>query len=281
MKSLLRAGTVILTAILYVPSVLAKECLQCGFEVKFGGSLVSFDSDIRIDAEAADTSIGDSLDLEDDLDFSEDDGYFFGGIRWRLAERHSVSLIYWNYQRDAATQSDDDFRFGEDVLLAGAFIAAEIKIELKDIEYTYDFFVADKLTLGGSLGIYWSTREFRLEADGDVQRDGSEVASRELNYQQKAKVDIPLPTLGLRVNYQITPKLAIVGSGRFLKVKVNDQEGEFVSLVAGLQYALSDRIGIGISASTLNFDVTSEKSIFRGEAGWSYSGADLFLVAGF
>jgi len=281
MNSLLLTLTIILPAIVFAPSVFAKECLKCGLEVKLGGSLIIFDTGIRIDAKVGDRTIGDSLDLEDDLNLSEDDNYFFGGLRWRFAERHSISLIYWNYQRDAVARSEKDFRFGEEVLLAGAFIATEIKVELKDIDYTYDFYVAEKLTLGGSLGIYWSTREFRLEAGGDIQVDGSKVISRELNYLQKAKLDIPLPTLGLRVDYQMTPKLAIVGSGRYLKVKINDQEGKFVNLKAGLQYAITDTVDIGLAANTLSFDATSERSNFRGEVGWSYSGADLFLIVVF
>lgn len=249
-------------------------CSSCETEIKLGRSIANFSSEIRIDGE----TFGDTVDFEDDLGFSKEDKFAYASIEVKFAKRHRFNFIYSSYTRQASVSSSEDFRFGDDNLRASASINSESKSVVRDIEYSYDFYQRPKLDLAASLGLYWSSQEFELSAFGEVESDDSANETIQQNYRRTAQVDIPLPTLGLNLSYQLSHKWEFQAGIRAFKVEIENQEGRFRNLNAQVNYAISDNILLGFALTSRRLSVSASRDELEGKLKWSYHGADAFLI---
>ena len=271
-------------AALVLTSPLARAestCPTCSVEIRIGGSAASFNSEIRLDSRLNEEAVGDVLDFEDDLNYSKDDSFLYSSFNWRFLDRHSINIIYTEYSRSASISSENDIRFSDDVLLSGALISTEVKSSVKDIEYIYEFYSEGATRLGASAGVYWSTREFNLRAEGIVDPDGDEAATLQLDYRKSAEVDVPLPTFGLHLDYQISPRWSIKSNIRILKIQIGHTEGSFRNFGAELDYEFTKNLLGGIAFTSRSVNISSSREQLTGELNWNYDGIDLFFISRF
>jgi len=260
-----------------ISSFASTLCDTCSYEFRLGASAASFNSQVRFDSVIDETAIGDNINLEDDLGVTKDDDFIYASLSWQFLDKHSVKIDYAEYTRSAQATSTRDYQFGQDLLLTGSYIDTEASTRIKDIAYTYDFYTKDRLNVGALFGVYWSTREFKISANGIVV-DEQGVNQQLIDYNRKAKVDIPLPTLGLTFGYQLSPDWELEANLRSLKVNMDNRTGNFTNLSTGLRYKLSDSTSMGLALTSRHLKVTSRRNELQGKINWAYQSADVFFV---
>jgi hypothetical protein len=105
-----------------------------------------------------------------------------------------------------------------------------------------------KVTLGLSVGINVVDFDFGIDAGPD--RIGDE------GFSESAGVTAPLPVLGGRLVYRISPKFRVLFTADVLMVKYGDYSGTFQDVYFLAEYRLSKRFGLGGGLNVLGFDLT-------------------------
>ncbi len=59
--------------------------------------------------------------------------------------------------------------------------------------------------------------------------------------------------------------------------EVDNWDGSLVDLYAGLDYAVSKRVSLGLGFNTVTFDLEVAEQNFQGNVDWGYSGGMIFL----
>jgi len=73
-------------------------------------------------------------------------------------------------------------------------IGSGVGVDIYEVAYSYSFFQDDRINLAAGLGYYIMPMDFGLNAAGLVNEEGS------------ARFTAPLPVLGLRMDFALTPK---------------------------------------------------------------------------
>ena len=97
-----------------------------------------------------------------------------------------------------------------------------------------------------SPGLYVMKTTFNFAAQGMI--NGVQGSSTVVNEQ----VTLPLPSIGLIANYNITPKLQFQSRYDFFYLTVNDYTGSMFEFYAGLEYRFFQHFAMGAAFDRLS-----------------------------
>lgn len=246
------------------------------FKIGAGVFLPSFNTDLRINA----TDVGGSgTDLEDDLGLREDDTTFWGTAEWRMAPRHRLGISYFSFTRDGSITAQRDIEIGDGQIIdAGASVFTKFEFDVIPIDYSYSFIKNDKHEFAGTVGLHWYEMAFNVNATAWVQDDrGTESVS--------AKAEAPLPLIGLRYDYHISPRWSVNAKGQVFALDLNDDtfafSGSLYNFRLGTEYWLWNNFGVGAAVNTFGLDVDVDDSDWKGSLKYSYWGPQIYAVGRF
>ena len=268
-----------LTTILAPAAGRAEEWAKQGeerFLVSGGVFLPFFSTSLGVDNE--DRGEGETVDLEQDLGFTEDVATGWFGGSWRFARRHRLSVSYFRFVRDVGGSVEREIAIGDEIYPVGATLDTRFAIQTVPITYSYSFLQREKYELAGSLGVHWWVND--LSAEGSTSlggQDGDASAS--------ATVHAPLPLLGLLFYYWTGPRWSMGVHAEALVLNIDadvlNYSGSFVSLSGRTHYWFYNQLGVGgaVNWFDLDFDVDGEK--WRGKIEYDYVGPQIYLVTRF
>lgn len=136
--------------------------------------------------------------------------------------------------------------------------------------YSYSFFQDDRIDLAGQAGLFVMPIGFGLSASGLFQGEA------------KADFTAPLPTLGLRIDFAITPKWILRMGTEFFYLKYRNFEGSLIYAKSAIEYNAWKHFGIGLGYESfrarLEADGEDYPNIdFTGEVDFNYLGLQLYL----
>jgi len=130
----------------------------------------------------------------------------------------------------------------------GVGVEAFTDISIYKAVYTWLFHDDSKVTLGLSAGLNVLDFDFGIDAGADrIGDDG---------FSERAGITAPLPVLGGRLVYRISPKFRVLFTADVLMVKYGDYSGTFQDVYFLAEYRLSKRFGLGGGLNVLGFDLT-------------------------
>ena len=91
----------------------------------------------------------------------------------------------------------------------------------------------------------------------------------------------PLPVIGLRGEYQLSPRLMLRSSGELFAIEFDNVDGTLVDVYIGLDYHFNDSLSAGLGYNHVELDVDADRSDFKGALDWSYDGALLSVAYSF
>ena len=100
---------------------------------------------------------------------------------------------------------------------------------------------------------------YGLAVDFSIKRDGSGGSGRE-----ETDFAFPLPVIGLRGSFALTPKWMIRQSFDYFYVNFGDYEGQLVDFLAAVEWNALKHLGLGVGYNYIQMDL-------------DYSGSDNFL----
>ncbi len=195
-----------------------------------------------------------SIDGEDALDLEEDYTVFRADAFWRITRRNRIDFTYYAMNRDGSTDLEIDIplpdggRFQE-----GVKIKTDFDMTILRASYAWSFFKNEHFDLGIAGGLYGLKVDFEMKAKDS---GGSDKEETDFMY--------PLPVIGLRGNFALTPKWFIRQSFDYFYVNWGDYEGYLVDAMMAVEWNALKYLGLGVGYNYVQMNL-------------EYSGSDDFL----
>jgi hypothetical protein len=229
-----------------------------------GGFLVDHvKTEIRVDVKGF--PIGTSINLSNDLEVDGSnkvvrlDGYY------RFNPRHRIDLNWYRFNRTGNTSIGKDIQLGKDLFTTGSDIDTNLKNNLIKLGYTYSFYHVEEVELGLSLGFHLFDLDINLRADS-------------LNAEESGGALLPLPNLGFRVVYSISPRFQASGTSQFFFIQIGDYRGAMTDFLVALEYRALQNVGVGLGFNRFVLAVDAEDDEFRGSVETIFNGFHLYIV---
>ena len=261
---------------LLVTATTARSDFDERYELTVGGSGTEFDSSLRINSR--DDSIDNEIDFEDDLGFDSEVRMAWINGRWRIAERHRLSLLYLPIKRTTELTTGTDIDVGGNIIKTGAFLGSSVKTHVFDLEYIYSFFKRPNLEIGFTAGIYWMNSLAELTAAGEIVFDGEDTPVFRSDYEANLRLIAPLPLIGFTASYEIMPRWIAHAAARYLDVTISDIEGRILNLNLSTEYYFTKHVGAGAALALFDVSVRHNGVVFYNTLTYEYSGLQAYLA---
>jgi hypothetical protein len=240
-----------------------QESLPDRFMVRGGWGYV-FNADTVIGINGT-SGIGATVDLSKALKTEREDNAWRIDARYRFNPKHSIGFSYYDVSRSGFAEITDKITVGDTTYGVGSQLRDNLDIGLYRFFYNYSFHHDDKVELAASVGMYIA--DIRVGFSGNFSCTGSPncTGTPQTVLTQEGRLFAPLPTIGLLVNYNFTPRL--LGQARFdwFYVEFNQFKGFMTEMYIGLEYRLLKHVGVGAAFNRLNVDLDYEPDK---AAGW-------------
>jgi hypothetical protein len=181
---------------------------------------------------------------------------------WRITRRNRVDFTFYQMKRDGSAFLGVDipgFPIGERV-------DTDFDISILRGSYAWSFFKNDHFDLGIAGGLYGMSVDFKMRSKDS---DSGNVDETDFT--------VPLPVIGLRGNFALTPKWFIRQSIDYFYVNIGDYEGQLVDLSVALEWNAMKYLGLGIAYNFTALDLKySGNDDFLDEIDMSYDGVQAF-----
>ena len=246
------------------------------FQVSLGWSVSTYDTDIELSSKNLPIRI--PIDFEDDLNFDNQLDFGFIGGHWRFAERHRIRIEYGAFTRKTGKTLEKNIQINDNIIELGASIKSELKTTIYDIDYIYSIYQRPNLEIGLTLGVYWIKTDFNLDASGFVRNADGGDREFDAEYSNKEDLDAPLPLIGARLRYQMTPRWNLTVAARYLSVEIGDYDGRVAGALLAVDYMFSKKFGAGLSVGSLDLKVDADRGSFDGQLNMNPKGVQAFLI---
>jgi hypothetical protein len=253
MKRIISA--VVVAMLLAVPAAEAQEAQQDterpsrfrGGVVRFGG-FHAFGIDTTVAAKSQRFPLGIHIDMSKDLGISDSDTVPRVALTFRFNKRSQIDFDWYSINRSALKRLEREISIGPIDFPIGVQVAAFTDVSIYKGVYTWLFHDDPKVNLGLSAGLH--VIDFAVGIDAGPDRIGDR------DFSERAGVTAPLPVLGFRLIYRITPKFGLLFTSDALMVKFDKYSGTFQDTYAFAEYRISKRFGLGGGVNVLSLDVT-------------------------
>jgi hypothetical protein len=253
----------------------AEEWINPGdekFYIVGGAFLPAIDTDLRVDNTSL--GMGNEIDLQDDLGFSDTQTTGYVNSWWRFAPRHRLGAGYFRFKDESSATALRELQIGDEIYPVGASLSSEFKFEIFPIHYSYSFIKREKMEFSGTIGLHWYRVNFRV--GGSVS-----LGALDLDNEASVKADLPMPLLGLAYKYHFTNRWTADIHAEAFALSVGDYSGSIVSLSARTEYWFFNHLGLGLALTGFRLDFEVEKTDWRGEIQYRYWGPQIYLTARF
>lgn len=212
------------------------------FGVEVGSVSAAIDSTVRVGLAGA----GVGLDLEDLLGLDRSNTTVKAKAFWRFSEnqRHRVDLSWLDLNRRGSKTVSQDIDIGNgQVIAAGTTATTRLDLRLIKAQYSYSVYQDDRVDLGVGGSLYVLPIDFELEATGVTDSADS------------FGVTAPLPAVGLRFDFAITPRWLLQSDLNLFYIEFDDYKGALTSWTGGVEYRPWDHFAVGLGLESFALGV--------------------------
>lgn len=237
------------------------------YSFDLGVYLPSIDSNIQLGVKGA----GVNIDIEDLLNMDTTTAVFRLGGSWRFTQnrRHRLDLSWYSFRRNGETTIGQDITIGDIDIPAGTYVESLFNLDIYRLSYSYSFFQDDRMDLAVLLGLFVMPVEFGFDASGLVNEEVYE------------SITAPLPVVGLRADFAITPKWFLRTGTQVFYLEIDQFKGSIYTANAAVEYKPWTYVGIGLGIDAFNLKVEAEGEDYpgidlNGQVQFGYIGAQLY-----
>jgi hypothetical protein len=213
------------------------------FSVSLGGFLTTVSSDLSIIGE--EMGLGLSVNLEEALGLSSsifvlrgESEYNFGSRR-----RSHVRFGYFYLLRNSVKSLENEIEIGDVVYPIGTDVNSKMDLHIIRALYDYSFYRDRRASLGLSVGLYILPMSYSIGVDQVIDEADAFI--------------LPLPVIGFRSAFLITPKIIIKQNWELLYVKTTNFKGDISDFNVWLEYHPLNHLGIGLGLNSFRFSMTA------------------------
>jgi len=214
------------------------------FNIQGGAFFAGLNNQVTVGTEGA----GVAIDLEQALGLDAQNTVFRLGTLYRIDEkrRHRVDLDYLYFNRNASKTIGKEIVVDNVTLAVGTEVETTFNYQIIRAAYSYSFFQDDRMDLAGSFGLFVMPIKFEMSASG--------LGSSEGDFNFTA----PLPALGLRGDFAITPRWFLRTNLDFFYLEYQNFRGALVDARIAVEYNPWEHFGLGLGLDSfkLRLDAT-------------------------
>lgn len=223
------------------------------FSVNLGGFLTTFNSDIQLGSRQL--GLGININLEDALGLSTSNTVIRGDVEYSFGKkrRSSVSFGYFGFYRSSYKVLESEIEVGSSVFPIGTEVTSKSDVQIFRTNYTYSYYKDERIKLGVALGVFVMPTNFSISALNSSD--------------EKAEFIAPLPVLGIRNIFQVTPNVLIKQNIEVFYLATSDFKGSMSDIVFLVEYNPFKHFGfgLGINIFRLNLSVYENSTFFNFE----------------
>ena len=191
---------------------------------------------------------------------------------YQFGPRHRLDLSYFSIERDGQSIIiDREIEFGDITIPVGAAVDSHFDTEILKLAYTNMFYRSEKVRLGASAGINFSS--FDLGTRFEVTPPPGQTP---ITGQEGADGVAPLPVIGGRVSYSISPKWIWITSIDVFGIDTGGYSGTLTDIEFLIENRVSTHFGWGAGLEVLSFNLKSTDDDLTGTFQTSYRGINLY-----
>jgi hypothetical protein len=222
------------------------------------------------------TGLGVTADVEELLGLDTTNSVFRVDAFWRFTDnrRHRLDFTWFSFRRDGSTTIGKDFTIKDDAgnettIPAGSQVNTKFDLDIYKAAYSYSFFQDDRMDLAANIGLYVMPIDIGINASGFI------------NVDETQRFTAPLPTLGMRFDFAITPKWFLRSGFDVFYLEIKEFKGTIYESHAAVEYLPWKNLGFGLGYNAFNLDIEADgedypQIDFTGKLNFRYSGLLLY-----
>jgi hypothetical protein len=191
-------------------------------------------------------------------------------LAYRFSKRHRLDFGWYRIARSGEKTLSREITFDDTTFRVDSNVESFVTTNLYKFAYTWLFHEDEKVTLGLSAGLHTTAFDLGIQATGDI-----------VPLSERESLTAPLPVLGGRLVYRISPKLGVVVAGDFFFLRYDAYEGSMADFYSIVEYRVSKHFGIGGGLNVFNLTVEVANDEINADLSHVYSGGVLYLSAYF
>ena len=215
------------------------------FSFNVGGFLTALSSDFRIGSQALGAGV--DVNVEDALGLNSSMFVFRADAIYRFTDnrRHRLDLSYIDLRRSSTKTLQSDIQIKDQTFPIGTTVDSLFDLKIIRGAYSYSIFQDDRFDLGLSVGAYVMPIKIR-------------VSSSQSGTAEEESITAPLPVVGLRFDFAITPKFFLKQSFDFFYFQYQNFQGSLYDAKVGLEYNIWKHVGVGVAYEYLRMEFKAE-----------------------
>jgi hypothetical protein len=191
---------------------------------------------------------------------------------YQFTPRHRLDLSYFSIDRDGENVIvDREIEFGDITIPVGARVDSHFDTEILKVAYTNMFFRSEKVRLGVSAGVNFSSFDV-----GTIFETVPPPGQQPMTGGEQADGLAPLPVFGGRLSYSISPKWIWITSIDLFAISTGGYSGTLTDIEVLIENRVSRRWGWGAGLERLSFDLQSRDDDLTGTFQTSNWGINLY-----
>ena len=238
------------------------------FNLQAGAFFAALDDKVQVGVGGA----GVLIDVEDALGMDSQNTSFRVGGSYRIGEkrRHRVDLEYFYFNRDSNKTLGQNITVDNVLFPSGTNVDATFNFQIVKAAYSYSFFQDNRMDLAASIGLFVMPLKFEITASGAGGKS------------EDLKFTAPLPVLGLRGDFAITPRWFFRSKLEFFYLEYQDFTGGLMDTNLAVEYNPWKNWGFGFGVESTKIKLSAEGSDypnldFNGDVKMSFIGAHLYV----
>jgi len=222
------------------------------------------------------SGLGVTVDVEELLGLDTTNSVFRVDAFWRFTDnrRHRLDFTWFSFRRDGSTTVGQDFTIKDDAgneinIPAGSQVNTKFDLDIYRAAYSYSFFQDDRMDLAANIGLYVMPIDIGIDASGFV------------NIDETQRFTAPLPTLGIRMDFAITPKWFLRSGFDVFYLEIKNFKGTIFESHAAIEYLPWKNLGFGLGFNTFDLNIEADgedypQIDFKGNLEFKYTGLLLY-----
>jgi hypothetical protein len=193
--------------------------------------------------------LGTQLDFTNTLGGRDSTDAFRVDALYRFNERHALGFSWYRVGLGGDKTITQQIQVGDNTVSAGAATQSSLSFNIYRLLYNYSFYRNEKVELGVSPGLYMMRTKFNFAAQGTINGLASNTAL------VNEEVTLPLPSIGLVANYNVTPKLQFQSRYDVFYLSIGNYAGSMFEFYGGLEYRIVNHFAMGAAFDRLQADL--------------------------
>jgi opacity protein-like surface antigen len=243
--------------------------MEAKWHVNAGTFLSSADFDAKASGSIA--GIEEEFDFEQAFGFDDSPSLFMAELGWQFTTNWSVALQYFSSSRDGNRVLEETVEWQDEIYEVGVRIDATANIDVTRIFFSRRFRDNGGHSLRIGAGLHWLDVEATLSGQARIDDTTTEFRA------SKASAELPVPNVGAW--YRYSPSESWIFSARldWLSASIDNWSGDIWNASAGVNYRLTDFLGIGLNYQYFEIAAALTEPQWRGTASWRFTGPFVYL----